>query len=76
MYSMAIVMWELVTRYLRSSYLPSFFVYRVSSTRCITGKYKAPFSDYPDVYNEFQIIYKAAHQNKRPIIPPNVFYCF
>jgi len=49
-YSMAIVMWELVTR-------------------CMTGQYHAPYSEYPDIYHDFQIIFLTASQNRRPTIP-------
>jgi len=50
-YSMAIVMWEIITR-------------------CVTGRYYAPYSEYSDIYHDFQIIFLTATQNRRPTIPP------
>jgi len=37
--------------------------------RCVTGVYKRPYYDVPNVVNEFVYLYKAAKANKRPIIP-------
>lgn len=50
MYSVGIILWELVTR-------------------TITGEYQQPFSEYSELKFGFQIIIKAAKENRRPTIP-------
>jgi hypothetical protein len=38
--------------------------------RCIKGKYERPYSEFPHITYEYQIILQAAKQGLRPTIPP------
>jgi hypothetical protein len=38
--------------------------------RCIKGKYERPYSEFPHIAYEYQIILQAAKQGLRPTIPP------
>jgi len=51
-FSMAIVFWEIINRY-------------------ITGKYQAPYYDYPEIYHDYQYIFLTGKQGVRPSIPPS-----
>jgi len=55
-YSMAIVIWEMVTR-------------------LITGRYRAPYSEYPGIHFDFQIIIQTAQHGMRPTIHPKTPQC-
>lgn len=50
-YSLGILLWELVRK-------------------CVTKQYLAPFSEYPFIVHDFQIIILSAKKNIRPTIPP------
>jgi len=40
--------------------------------RCISGKYQTPYSEYPEIYYDLQIIFLTAKKNVRPTIPPKL----
>jgi serine/threonine protein kinase len=61
--------------YLGQVYTPASDVYSYGIilwelvTRCITGQYHRPYSEYPNLKFDFQIIIQTAHSGLRPKIP-------
>eukprot|EP01119_Soliformovum_irregulare_P023991 TRINITY_DN8503_c0_g1_i2.p1 TRINITY_DN8503_c0_g1~~TRINITY_DN8503_c0_g1_i2.p1 ORF type:complete len:696 (-),score=115.98 TRINITY_DN8503_c0_g1_i2:42-2129(-) len=44
-------------------------VYWEMVQRCMTGKYRRPYADHPEIVHDFQILIQAAQQGTRPSIP-------